>query len=214
MKKYKTLFRILYASAVCVAFLHLIFLTISNTMAVGIESFFLNVIPYGVPIFAFASALNACREDKPRWSKAGFILMTLFVLSFLVMSAHVTIAYFVSKQSFINTYFNVPLLYAVPLLLFAMLWLATKKAPEQKKVKKTIWDKIFNRLPVALLIAMLIHCGVVAIIDAVRLMNNALATSAPWWVMPLVIALAYIAAIGVALLIRGIYNYAQRHRKE
>ena len=210
MKKYKTLFQLLYVLAICVAFLHLIFLVISNTMAVGIESILLNVIPYGLPIFVFASAVGACREDKARWSKAGFVMMTVFVLSFLAMSAHVTIAYVISRQSFINTYFNVPLLYAVPLLLFAMLWLATKKTPEQKKVKKTIWDKIFNRLPVALLIAMIIHCVVVAIIDAVRLMNNALATSAPWWVMPLLIALAYIAAIGVALLIRGIYNYAKR----
>ena len=208
MKKFS--FILLTLLSIGVMALHFILFDKSNTMEVGIESFLLNVIPYGLPILVFSLASHASGKGKPRWSKVGVIMMTLFVLSFLALSAHVTIAYFVSKQDFINTYFNVPLLYAVPLLLFAMLWLATKKAPEQKKTQKTVFGKIFNGLPVVLLIAMLIHCGVVAIIDAVRLMNKPMATSFPWWAMPLLIALAYIAAIGVALLIRGIYNYAKR----
>ena len=212
MKKFS--FILLTLLSIGVTALHFILFDQSNTMEVGIESFLLNVIPYGLPILVFSLASRASGKGKPRWSKAGANMMALFVLSFLVMSAHVTIAYFASKQDFINTYFNVPLLYAVPLLLFALLWLAMKKAPEQKESKKTIGDKIINGLPVALLIAMLIHCGVVAIIDAVRLMNKPMATSFPWWAAPLLIALAYIAAIGVSLLIRGIYNYFQRHRKE
>lgn len=213
MRKYKALFGLLYVLSITVTFLHLIFLVISNTMAVGIESLLLNAIPYGLPILVFSSARRACRAEKPRWSKAGFVMMTTFILSFLAMSAHVTLAFFLAKEAFINIYFNVPILYAVPLLLFAMLWLAMRRAPVKRSRKETLVGKFLSALPVFVLIAMLVHCGVVAAIEIYRQVSGPLATSAPWWVMPLLVAFWYVIALMVVLLLRGIYNYAQRHKR-
>ena len=212
MKKHKTIFNLLFFLSIGFTILHLIFVVISNTMSIGIESVLLNVIPYGLPILVFSSTSRTCRTDKPRWRKAGFIMMTLFALSFLAMSAHVTLAFFFSKEAFINIYFNIPILYAIPMILFALLWVAMKKAPEKRAGEKTRVGKFLSALPVLVLIAMLVHCGVVSAIEIYRQVSGPLTTSFPWWVLPLLIAFWYIVALALALVVRGIYNFVQKRK--
>ena len=210
MRKYNKLFYCLYALSIMVTILHLVFMLISNTMSVGIESLLLNAIPYGLPILVFSSCWRHCREAQPRWTRKGFWMAALFILTFLAMNAHVTLAFFFSKDAFINTYFNVPILYLVPLLIFWMLWLAMKGRKVKKQ--KTKVGKFFDKLPLVCLVVMLIHCGIVSGMEIYRQMNRPLATSAPWWVSPLLVSLVYVVVIGLALLIKGIYHRVKAKR--
>ena len=95
MNKYKMVFSLLTILAVFFSVLHFIFLGISAPM-IDAGSMVMNLIPYGLPILVFASARSACVKDKPRWSISGFVTMTLFALSFLAMSVHVTYEFFCS----------------------------------------------------------------------------------------------------------------------
>ena len=205
MKAYKTIFGLLFILAILFTVLHLVLLVISNTMSIGIESILLNVLPYGLPIWIFAATRRACIADKPHWSKVGFVMMTLFTFAFLAMVTHVTLAYFYSNEAFINIYFNVPLLYSAPLILFAVLW-AGMKNKVTVKGERTGAGKVISALPILVLGVMVVHVGAVSVMEIARQINGPLSTSAPWWVMPLLIAFVYIAVLGIALLIRGIYN--------
>lgn len=200
----KTVFVILQILAIFFAVLHFAFLSISAP-TVDPQSILLNLFPYGLPILIFALAVRSCATDKPRWSRSGIANMTLFALTFIAMSAHVTLAFFYSKNSFINVYFNVPIIYLVPLLLFSILWLGTKNVT-MNQGKKGVFGKLISILPKLLLIAMVIHTVIASVAEIVRQSGGIPSTSAPWWVMPLVISLGYVVAIAFALLLRGIYN--------
>ena len=195
MKKYKWIFSGMLFLSVLVAIAHVVMLFLSNSMAIGLESMILNVIPYGLPILIFYLARRGCKKRSKPWSKRGGLMMALFIVCFLVMSAHVTLAFFSAKESFVNVYFNVPILYTVPLLLLAILWAALKPDFKTRSKKKTF----FNVLPWILILAMLAHCCVVS---AIALCSTEVTTSAPWWVSPLLISLAYIPLIALAFLIK------------
>ena len=196
MKKYKWIFSGMLFLSVFVAVAHFVMLFVSNDMAIELESMILNVIPYGLPIFLFYLARRACKKDAKAWSGRGGFMMALFIVCFLVMSAHVTLGFFSAKESFINVYFNVPILYTVPLLLLAILWAALKTSYKTRPAKKTF----FGKLPWLLLLAMLVHCCVVSVI---ALCGTEVTTSAPWWVSPLLISLAYIPFIALAFVIKN-----------
>lgn len=215
MSKYKSLLYVFLITTIAFTVFHFTLL-FTCTQTLHTQSLSIILISYGFSILMAALAWNEGCKDRNVWKKAGVVMAALFAVSFLAMALHVTIAFMVRSYDYMNIYFNVPLWYAVPMYIFAILWALTKRNPiiEMNPRERTLAGKMIDAVPVALLIAMLIHCGVVAIIDAVRLMNKPMATSFPWWAAPLLIALAYIAAIGVSLLIRGIYNYFQRHRKE
>ena len=211
MSKYKSLlYKFLITTIAFIVFHFMLLFTCTGS--VYTQSLSVVLISYGFPILMAALAWNEGCKDRNVWEKAGVVMAVLFAVSYLVMVLHVTIAFMVRSYDYMNIYFNVPLWYAVPMYIFAILWALTKRNPviEMNPRERTVVGKIIDAVPVVLLIVMLIHCGVVAIIDAVRLMNKPMATSFPWWAAPLLIALAYIAAIGVSLLIRGIYNYAKR----
>ena len=208
MNKHKTVFNLLTITAVFFPVLHLIFLGISSP-TIDVGSMILNLIPYGLPIWMFASARSACVKDKPCWSVSGFVTMALFALSFLAMSIHVTYEFFCSNESFINIYFNLPIIYSVPLLLFAILWIGTKR-----KVNLNgnigIFGKSIITSPVIVLIAMAIHVAVASINEIIRQSDGIPMTSAPWWVTSLIISFIYIIALIIALLIRAAYIRIKR----
>ncbi len=208
MKKYKTVFDLLFILAIFFAILHFVFLGISAPQ-VDVGSMVMNLIPYGLPVLVFASARRACANDKPRWSRSGFFSMALFALSFLAMSIHVTIAFFYANESFINIYFNLPIIYSVPLLLFAILWLGTKKVVAVRG-EAGILGKLITASPAILLVAMIIHVASASIMEIIRQTNGPLMTSAPWWVTSLLVSFAYIAAMVIALLVRAIYIHAKK----
>ena len=178
---------------------------------VDIQSLILNVIPYGLPILIFALASRQSSGSTPDWSIAGNVNMTLFALTFVAMSAHVTLAYFFSEESFINVYFNVPIIYSAPLLLFAILWAGTKNSL-QNSAEQGILGRIINSLPTLLVIAMVINVVVVSVVEIIRQSGDMLFTSAPWWVSPLLVAFCYVAVISLSLIIRGVYNRIASNR--
>ena len=204
MKKHNISFAVLEILAIIIAVLHFAFLVISSG-TVDTQSLVLILLPYGLPIFIFASAYRYCKNDMSAWSKSGFLTMALFALTFIAMSAHVTLAYFYSSESFINIYFNIPVLYSPILFLFAILWAGTKTVYNTSG-KKGIIGRFISVLPKLLIIAMIIHTVVVSVVEITRQLNGPLITSAPWWVSPLIIALCYLIAIAVSLIIRVIYN--------
>ncbi len=207
MIKHKNVFTVLFILAIFVAVLHFVFLGIS-TPQVDVGSIVMNLLPYGLPILVFASARSVCVKDKPRWSLSGFVSMTLFALSFIAMSVHVTYAFFYSSESFINVYFNLPIIYFVPLLLFAILWLGTKRRiTVQGEIG--IFGKLIIASPAIILAMMVIHVAIASINEIIQQSDGLPMTSAPWWVTSLIISLAYIAALMVALLIRAIYSRIQ-----
>ena len=210
MTKHKTSFALLEIFAILIALLHFVFLSISTTM-VDTQSLILNLIPYGLPIWIFACARNNCADDKPVWSKSGFVAMVLFALTFVAMSAHVTLAFFLSGEAFINVYFNIPVVYSAPLLLFAVLWAGTKNNRANREEKGFV-GRFITILPKILLITMISHTVTVSVIEIVRQSGGIPSTSAPWWVMPLVISFCSIIAIAISLLIRSSYNRITANR--
>lgn len=203
MIKHKNTFNALFILAIFVAVLHLVFLGIS-TPQVDVGSMVMNLIPYGLPILVFASARGACVKDKPSWSRSGFLSMALFSLSFLAMSVHVTYAFFNSSQPFINAYFNLPIIYSAPMLLFAILWIGLKRRVTVKG--QGVFGKFIVASPAIILVAMVIHVVIASVNEIIEQSDGLPMTSAPWWVTSLIISLAYIAALTIALLIRAIYN--------
>jgi len=210
MIKHKNTFNALFILAIFVAVLHLVFLGIS-TPQVDVGSMVMNLIPYGLPILVFASARGACVKDKPSWSRSGFLSMALFSLSFLAMSVHVTYAFFNSSQSFINVYFNLPIIYSAPMLLFAILWLGLKKRVTVQG-SNGIFGKLILASPAVILVAMVIHVVIASINTIIKQSDGLPTTGAPWWVTSLIIALVYIAILMIALLIRVIYNHIREKR--
>lgn len=210
MIKHKNTFNALFILAIFVAVLHLVFLGIS-TPQVDVGSMVMNLIPYGLPILVFASARSASVKDKPSWSRSGFLSMALFSLSFLAMSVHVTYAFFNSSQSFINVYFNLPIIYSAPMLLFAILWLGLKRRVTVQG-SNGIFGKLILASPAVILVAMVIHVVIASINTIIKQSDGLPTTSAPWWVTSLIIALVYIAILMIALLIRVIYNHIREKR--
>ncbi|MBQ8302267.1 MAG: hypothetical protein IJX97_01795 [Clostridia bacterium] len=204
MTKHKTSFTFLETFAVLTALLHFIFLSISTPM-VDTQSMLLILLAYGLPIWVFACARNDCIDGKPSWSKSGFITMALFTLTFIAMSVHVTLAYFLSNEAYINVYFNMPIIYSALLLLFSILWAGTKNSVKNAAGQGII-GKIITRLPATLVVFMTVNVIVVSVIEILNQSGDIPSTSAPWWVSPLIIALCYIVAIGISLLIRRAYN--------
>ena len=213
MSKYKSILYMFLVTTIGFALFHFVLL-FTCSEALYTQSLALILVPYGFPILMAAIAWNEACKDRKVWRKASVFMAVLFALSYLAMTGHVTIAFVIQKDSYMNIYFNVPLWYIVPMLVFAILWGITKKNPmiEVRTQKKTIVGKVISVLPILLLIAMVVHIAIVAVIEIIRQINAPLSTSAPWWIMPFVIALVYIAVIAVALLLRGIYNFVQRHK--
>lgn len=200
----KTVFVILQILAIFFAILHFTFLSVS-TPTVDPQSMLLNFLPYGLPILIFGLAGRSYESDKPRWSRSGVVNMVLFTLTFIAMSAHVTLAFFYSNNSFANSYFNIPIIYTVPLLLFAVLWYGTKNIVNLRG-ERGAFGKLISVLPKLILIAMAVHIIIASVAEILRQSGGLPSTSAPWWVIPLIITTCYIIALAFALLMRGIYD--------
>ena len=214
MSKYKSVLRAFLVVTIAFALFHFLLLTGSSEQ-IHTDSFILVLLPYGFPILMASLTCREANEDRIAWRKGGFVMATLFAIAYLGMVAHVTIACLMQKESYVNIYFNVPLYYLVPMFVFAILWGTMKKNSlvDIKNEKKTVVGKALSVLPMLLLVAMFVHAGIVAVIDIVRQYGSAIpSTSAPWLVMPLVVSLAYIVAIGLALLLKGIYQYVKNRK--
>ena len=193
-KCYKICFFVLLLLSVAAALAHFVWAIADDEHVYGIDGFLLNLLPYGLPILTFALVWRGLKKEQPCWCMADTVLGVLFSLSFIAMAVHVTIAG--ALQGMANVYFNLPVIYAVPLCLFALIWLAVRLRPQTGAV--TV-QKVLYALPVLPLAAMVVHCGILCVTELSR---DSMASSAPWWVLPLAVAMLYLC---IALLLLAVY---------
>ena len=176
--------------------LHLAMLSMGGMM-VDVGSLLLLVLPYGLPILIFSLA-NRSLESGKVWTKARYWMLGLFMASALAMFGHVTLAFFFSKNSFINVLFNVPLFYVLPMMLFALLWaFSVEKVRVEGENKKR-----GHVLSTIVAIIMGIHCGYVGITDYLHYIKSGpLGSSAPWYLLVLLLAFGYLILLGIVMFI-------------
>lgn len=163
------------------------------------------VVPYGLPIFVFTwSAATLCKA-QPRWQKSDSVFLTLFSLVYFVMAGHVTAEWFFSKESFANIFFNLPVVYTLPLLFVGIVWLWLRMKPPKHS---PFFGKFLYILPLLLFVAAIVHCGILSFLPTPP------GTSAPWWVMPLMYGLGYLGLALLCMVILGIYRFAQKRKTE
>ena len=134
---YKLLSDVLFWLSIVFAVVHFIW-----CVCVGyfdIQGFLLNVISYGVPVFTFVLVRREFRRESPLWNKADTVFGVLLTLIYLAMILHVTVEG--SIADFTNVYFNVPIIYAIPITLIDVLWLIirTKPKPHSTVIVKILY---------------------------------------------------------------------------
>lgn len=174
-----------------------------DSASVEIESMVLNVVPYGLPIALFAYANRLIRKDC--WKKTDTVFVSLFSLCYLVMAIHVTIEFAVPPFDFVAVYFNVPILYMIPLVAIAIVWAIVHMRPDKQSPKG---QKVLFFLPLIAFAAMLVHCGIVCIVEACRNVQ----TSFPWWTTPLIVGVCYLLGIVVLMAAYAIFYGVQKRR--
>ena len=168
------------------------------------QNVFFSLIPYGISILTFALAWRALCRAQPRWCAADTVLGLLFLLSFLAMAVHVIVGGIVN--GFEDAFSNLSMYYVIPLSAIAFVWLVVRVRPGKGA---PLADKVLYALPVAAMVAMAVHCGILCIKELSR---NKLASSMPWWVLPVLVALLYLAAALVLLAVYGVYRLIQRRK--
>lgn len=201
----KKILSFLKGLSIVMLILHLAFLAMDGMMA-DAGSLLLLVLPYGLPILLFSVARRGLEKGKT-WSKICGFWMGLFICTTLLMFGHVTALKFVGNNSFINVLFNLPLVYLLPMLLFAILWKFTLEVPMidgvKQKRKGTILIKLIG-------FAMVVHCGIIGVGDYLRYAQGSYASSAPWYLMTLILVFAYLLSLAVAVLIVGLLNQQKK----
>ena len=168
------------------------------------QNVFFSLIPYGISILTFALVWRALCRAQPRWCAADTVLDILFSLSFLAMAVHVIVGGIVN--GFKDAFSNLSMYYVVPLCAIAFVWLVVRVRPGKGA---PVAGKVLYALPVAAMAAMAVHCGILCIKE---LLCNKLASSMPWWVLPVLIALLYLAAALVLLAVYGVYRLIRRRK--
>ncbi len=189
-------------TAIAVTVAHLIWIiaySAAGRFAVDVQSMLLNILPYGIPIAAFALSLRLVARAEKMWGISDVVFFSLILLTFVAMALHVTIEGVIGD--FIAVYFNVPIVYAIPLAAIGIVWLIVRARPRGDLPKV---GKILYFVPIAVLAAMVVHCG---ILSAVALSRMTTTTGASWWVIPLAFGLLYLL---VAFVLFGVYALYKR----
>ena len=174
---------------------HLIWLLATpNIPSLGIGSYLLNVIPYLLPI---AVALFV-------FFKKEIIIYSVFYTIYLAMILHVTILAMI--VGIVDAYFNIPLIYGILLLLSLIILVMVVKNPREASVlSKSLYGMIFISL-----VAMVIHSGVVLILDFNHFRSQPVpSSSAPWWIIGLLVASSYLL---VCILLSIVYCFSLKKK--
>lgn len=164
----------------------------------------LNIIAYGLPVLLSVWACREWKKEQPRWHMEDNVLGGLLAASFVAMVVHVTVEAFLSDM--INSYFNLPLIYTIPISIFALAWwmIRIKPTAETDRV-----GKILFALPPLAICAMIVHCSIACVIELFREPSS---TSFPWWTMPLLIGLIYLGATLLLLIPYLVYTSIQKRK--
>lgn len=182
---------------------HLIwFATFLTTHSIGFGSLLLIVIAYGMPLAIFTFAFRLTRRDSAVWKVADTMFLSVTAAIFIAMAVHTTIDGVV-KGDFFNSYFNIPIIYAIPTAVIGIVWLLTHTRPTKSD---TLCPKILYFLALSAIAVMIIHCGTLCLVN---LADNG-TTGAPWWVLPLAFGLGYLV---LALLLYIAYYICKKVRR-
>lgn len=182
---------------------HLIwFATFLTTHSIGFGSLLLIVIAYGMPLAIFTFAFRLTRRDSAVWKVADTMFLSVTAAIFIAMAVHTTIDGVV-KGDFFNSYFNIPIIYAIPTAVIGIVWLLTHTRPTKSD---TLCPKILYFLALSAIAVMIIHCGTLCLVN---LADNG-TTGAPWWVLPLAFGLGYLV---LALLLYIAFYICKKVRR-
>ena len=161
-------------------------------------------VAYGLPIIIFAVSCTKAWRTALGLGVLDVIFLSVIAVIFITMVLHTTIDGFV-RSNFINSYFNIPIIYTIPTALIGIIWLLIATRPT---ISDSLCPKILYSLSLVSVLAMIIHCGTLCL---VHLADNG-TTGAPWWVMPLVFGLAYLLLALAFYIAYRICKKAQRNR--
>ena len=182
---------------------HLIwFATFLTTHSIGFGSLLLIVIAYGMPLAIFTFAFRLTRRDSAVWKVADTMFLSVTAAIFIAMAVHTTIDGVV-KGDFFNSYFNIPIIYAIPTAVIGIVWLLTHTRPTKSD---TLCPKILYFLALSAIAVMIIHCGTLCLVN----LADHGTTGAPWWVLPLAFGLGYLV---LALLLYIAYYICKKVRR-
>ena len=183
---------------------HLIWLaTFLTTHSIGFGSLLLIVIAYGMPLAIFTFAFRLTRRDSAVWKVADTMFLSVTAAIFIAMAVHTTIDGVV-KGDFFNSYFNIPIIYAIPTAVIGIVWLLTHTRPTKSD---TLCPKILYFLALSAIAVMIIHCGTLCLVN---LADNG-TTGAPWWVLPLAFGLGYLVLALLLYIAFCICKKVRRH---
>lgn len=183
---------------------HLIwFATFLTTHSIGFGSLLLIVIAYGMPLAIFTFAFRLTRRDSAVWKVADTMFLSVTAAIFIAMAVHTTIDGVV-KGDFFNSYFNIPIIYAIPTAVIGIVWLLTHTRPTKSD---TLCPKILYFLALSAIAVMIIHCGTLCLVN---LADNG-TTGAPWWVLPLAFGLGYLVLALLLYIAFYICKKVRRH---
>lgn len=183
---------------------HLIwFATFLTTHSIGFGSLLLIVIAYGMPLAIFTFAFRLTRRDSAVWKVADTMFLSVTAAIFIAMAVHTTIDGVV-KGDFFNSYFNIPIIYAIPTAVIGIVWLLTHTRPTKND---TLCPKILYFLALSAIAVMIIHCGTLCLVN---LADNG-TTGAPWWVLPLAFGLGYLVLALLLYIAFYICKKVRRH---
>lgn len=182
---------------------HLIwFAALLTTHPIGFGSLLLIVIAYGMPLAIFTFAFRLTRRDSAVWKVADTMFLSVTAAIFIAMAVHTTIDGVV-KGDFFNSYFNIPIIYAIPTAVIGIVWLLTHTRPTKSD---TLCPKILYFLALSAIAVMIIHCGTLCLVN---IADNG-TTGAPWWVLPLAFGLGYLV---LALLLYIAFYICKKVRR-
>lgn len=183
---------------------HIIWCFVDKTSTIYPPSMLIIAVAYGLPILIFVIVCVKVWRASLGLGVLDAIFLSVIAVIFITMVLHTTIDGLV-KSDFINSYFNIPIIYTIPTAIIGIIWLLMSTHPTKND---KLSSKILYSLTLAAISAMVIHCGTLCII---HLADNG-TTGAPWWVLPLVFGLAYLLLALVFYIAYYICIKVQRHK--
>ena len=182
----------------CVIYpIHLMWALVSAGQ-VAIVAGWLPLINYGFAVVVFAIILKRLKKEEANWDITDKVFYILFSLSYLSMIIYVTVMGIIRDM---NYFINGSMVFLIPLALFGMLWLLIKHKPEKGQIAHII---LFS-LPLATLLAMVIHVTIVFIREYIRAISRGTNTGAPLMAYPLLYGIIYTIVSLVLVIIYFIF---------
>ena len=182
----------------CVIYpIHLMWALVSAGQ-VAIVAGWLPLINYGFAVVVFAIILKRLKKEETNWDITDKVFYILFLLSYLSMIIYVTV---MGIKIDMRYFINESMFFLIPLALFGMLWLLIKHKPEKGQIAHII---LFS-LPLATLLAMVIHVTIVFIREYIRVISRGTNTGAPLLSYPLLYGIIYTIVSLVLVIIYFIF---------